>query len=362
MKKVQLVTLHSQNNNFGSVLQAYALYSYISKLGYDVEILNYRPYYSNGSINMKARIKKIIANTIFLPYFIIRNIRFNEFINQQNQTKKFTSYNDLTKNHPKADIYMVGSDQVWNSDYLCGKDPTYYLKYANSTKKMSYAASMGRIVNTKEELNRIMELTKDFRFISLREKKSAVQFQHLGRTDAKYVLDPVFLLSYSDYRKLHVNNIQHDTDYILAYVIHKDDFISKVIDVFAKKTGKKVIQVGGFASKCNYNYFPRSAGPREFLTLVDNASFIITSSFHGTAFAHIYQKQFAVVMPRSNTLRIENILETAGTTDRVVKEMSDIEKILSHCIDYNEVNLKLYKKIEESKKYLIESLRVLSNE
>lgn len=362
MKKVQLVTLHSQNNNFGSILQAYALYSYTSQLGYDVEVLNYRPYYSNGSVDVKARIKKIIVNTIFLPYYILRSTRFNSFIKQEKQTKRFTSYEELEKNHPQADIYMIGSDQVWNTSFLCGKDPTYYLKYTDSTKKMSYAASMGRTVNSQEEINRIVELTKDFRFISLREEKSAVQLQQLGREDAKYVLDPVFLLSYSDYKKLHVDNTQHDNDYILAYVIHKDDFISKVIDEIAKKTGKKVIQVGGFASKCNYDSFPRSAGPREFLTLVENASFIVTSSFHGTAFAHIYQKQFAIVMPGSNTLRIENILETAGTSNRVVKEIGDIEKIISQNIDYDKVNLKLNKKIEESREYLVESLRLLSEE
>lgn len=360
MKKVQLVTLHSQNNNFGSVLQAYALYRYTSKLGYDVEVLNYRPYYSNGSINLKARIKKIIVNTMFLPHYLLRNYRFNKFIKQEKQTKKFTSYDELIKNHPEADIYMIGSDQVWNTSFLCGRDLTYYLKYTDSENKMSYGASMGRIVGSQEEVSKLVESTKEFRFISLREKKSAIQFQQSGRADTRYVLDPVFLLNYLDYTKLHVNNIQCDDDYILAYVIHKDDFISQVIEAISKKIGKKVIQVGGFASKCNYDSFPRSAGPREFLSLLEKASFVITSSFHGTAFSHIYQKQFAVVMPSSNTLRIENIIETAGTIDRVVNKISDIDKILSQDIDYNKVNLKLNKKIEDSREYLKDSLRTLS--
>lgn len=362
MKKVQLTTLHSQNNNFGSVLQAYALYQYTKQLGYDVEVLNYRPYYSNGSKDIKAFIKKIIVNTMFLSYYISRSRRFNEFLKQEKQTKKFTSYEELEKNHPEADIYMIGSDQVWNTSFLCGKDPTYYLEYTDSPNKMSYAASMGRFVNSQEEINRTKELTKDFKFISLREDKSAIQLQQAGRTDAKYVLDPVFLLSYSDYQNLHVKNKQIEDDYILAYVIHRDKFISQVIDEIVKITGKKVIQVGGFSSKCNYDSFPRGSGPREFLTLVENASFIVTSSFHGTAFAHIYQKQFAIVMPSSNTLRLENILETAGTTNRVVKEISDIERICNRKIDYNEVNQRLNKKIQESREYLKESLRILSGE
>lgn len=360
MKKVLITTLHSQNNNFGSVLQGYALYKYTQQLGYEVEMLNYRPFYSNGSTNLMMKMKKIVVNTIFLPFYYARSRRFNEFLQQEKQTKKFTTYDELVEAHPKADIYMIGSDQVWNTSYLCGKDSTYYLKYTNSQKKMSYAASMGRVVNSDEELKNTVELTKDFKFISLREEKSALQLQQAGRSDAKYVLDPVFLLPYEDYKKMQVEN--KEKDYILAYIIHKDDFISQIVEEVAKKTGKKVIQVGGFASKCNYDRFPRDAGPREFLSLLENASFVITSSFHGVAFSHIYQKQFAVIMPSANTLRIENILETAGTSDRVVSEISDIERIYNQKIDYNGVNQRLNKKIQESREYLKESLKILSGE
>ncbi|MEE8705856.1 MAG: polysaccharide pyruvyl transferase family protein [Oscillospiraceae bacterium] len=357
MKRILLVTLHSQNNNFGSVLQANSLYAYLTEAGYDVDILDYRPFYSNGAVSLKAFLKKAAVNTLYLPQYIRRSQRFETLLKSEQLTRKFTDIADVKKCASEYDIFMIGSDQVWNPHYLCGKDPTYFLDFVESPNKLSYAASIGTDNLTSEEIINIGKRISKFRFVSFREKRSVVQLKNVVR-NAEYVLDPVFLYSVEHYKAMENKYIMHESGYILAYVIHKDPFIAEVIAKIAKELKKKVIQVGGFAPKCKYNSFPRSAGPAEFLTLLDHADYVVTSSFHGTAFSHIYHKQFAVVMPHGNELRIENILQTAGTTDRVIKSLDDTSKILKP-IDYDSVDIKINFMRNQSKNYLKKALSAM---
>lgn len=359
MNKILLLTLHSQNNNFGSVLQAHSLYSFMEEMGNDITILNYQPYYSNGAVSFKAFIKKAVTNFMFLPAYLLRTKRFNRLVNAKKLTRKATRFSELIEISKEYDSFLIGSDQVWNPHYLCGRDDAYFLKFTDSKNKASYAASIGTEDITDAEWNDIADKLSDFRYVSLRENKSCLQLKKHGIKDAHYVLDPVFLHNADYYRRLESKAIE-DKGYILAYIIHKDPFVLQVVDKISQITGKQVIQIGGFLSKCNYDKFYRSAGPAEFLYLIDNADFIVTSSFHGAAFAHIFNKQFAVVMPYGNTLRLENILETAGTENRVIKSLSDVEKMLEP-IDYVHVNEKINAKLEDSIDYikkLIENIGV----
>ena len=349
MKKVLLLTLHSQNNNFGSVLQAFALQKYLRNLEFDVTVLNYQPFYSNGATNWKMKVKKLITNLLFLPFYLERTKRFNKVLSCENLTDKVTTYDKLYLFAHGYDIYMIGSDQVWNPKFLCGQDPAYYFKFVDEGIKVSYAASLGNSNHNIEELVSLGNNIADFYRVSLRENKSVKQLEGLGFQNLLYVLDPVFLLDVSDYRAMQENI--SEKGYILAYIIEKDEFMFKVVDKIAKALNKKVIQIGGFASKCKYDKYPREAGPLDFLAYIDNADFVITSSFHGTAFSLIYNKQFAVVMPSDNTLRLENILETAGLEDRIIDELDDVEDMFK-TIDYAPVNERIERARTISRNFL----------
>lgn len=359
MKKVLLLTLHSQNNNFGSVLQASSLYNYLEKKGFETTILNYQPYYSNGALSPKLFVKKIIVNTMFLPNFIRRTKNFNKILKNEKLTKKYTKIEELQGVEKDYDIVMIGSDQVWNPTYLCGQDSAYYLDFVKEKKKVSYAASVGTQDLSKEQLEDLRNKIQEFSNVSVREEISAEQLKSVGREDATYVLDPVFLFDKSYYSKLQEKTNREG--YVLAYIIHKDPLISEIVDEAAKRLNKKVIQVGGFASKCNYDEFMRDIGPCEFLDLIDNADFIVTNSFHGLAFSHIYHKQFAAVMPHGNELRLKNIIETAGTEDHVIKCVEDFEKCLIP-IDYEKVDERINAMREQSYKYLDKVLNVSEEE
>lgn len=354
MNKILLLTLHSQNNNFGSVLQGYALYHYLEKKGNDVTMLDYQPYYANGEKNNAQKIKARVRDFIFEKYFKERQKRFDAILNMENRTKLATTYDELPEISQGYDIYMIGSDQVWNPGFLCGRDPAYYWSFIQNGNKYAYAASMGSAEHKAEIYDELSERTKDFTAISLRENISAEQMRKHGRTDAEYVLDPVFLLNVQEYRSMQTDRKERGC--ILAYIIHKDAFMEKVVDELARLTNKKVVQIGGFASKCQSDTFIREAGPADFLSLIDNADFIITSSFHGTAFAHIYNKQFAVVMPNNNTLRLKNILGTAGTQNRVITDMNDVAKMVTESINYDQVNKRIDNMREKSYRFIEKAL------
>lgn len=340
MKKVLLITLHNQKNNFGTVLQSYALYNKVENYGYDVKILDYEPYYANGVKTPVQFIKRTLVNMRFLYSYIRRNQRFEEFIKKQKMTRRYKDMKEIEANPELADIYLIGSDQVWNDEYLCGQDKVYYAGFTESKAKMSYSASAGRVMNS-EALDILKRNTEQITYISMREKYSAEQMQENFGRNIEYVLDPVFLLHMNDYKSLIKEKHVQMKGYILAYVIKKDKLISDCIEQVAALTGKKVIQVGGFAKKCDYDYFPRAAGPIEFLELIDNADIVITSSFHGTAFAHIFKKQFLIVMPEESPLRVENILELAGTKNRIVENIDQVSEMLENPIDYASVDAML---------------------
>ena len=321
-------------------------------------MLDYQPYYSNGITNIKMLFRKAISNTLFFPQYVIRNSKFNSFIKMEQLSKHCTQNNQLKEVANEYEVLLIGSDQVWNPNYLCGKDSAYTLQFSDSKNKMSYAASIGTEDISNEELKTLLQKIKSFKYVSVREESSAVLLQKHGRADAKYVLDPVFLHESEYYRNLQSSS--KDKGYILAYIMNRDPLIEKLVNEAAKKYNKKVVQVGGFMSKCRCDKFYRAAGPRDFLALIDGADYVITSSFHGASFSHIYHKQFLVVMPPANQLRLLNILQTAGTTNRIAKSVDDLA-ILDHPIDYNIVDKRLNNIKQISKQYLINSLNEMGD-
>lgn len=136
-EKISLTTIHSQNNNFGSVWQAFALSWFLEKNEYRPETLDYRPSYSNGLTSVK-RIPTMLAGRLLHGLAVrTREKRFQSFISSRPLSRRYARYNEIKSCPPQADVYLIGSDQVWNPDYLCGNDPAYYLEFTDSNKKLA---------------------------------------------------------------------------------------------------------------------------------------------------------------------------------------------------------------------------------
>jgi hypothetical protein len=345
--KVKIITLHHIANNFGSVLQGCALCSFLNQNGYDAALIDYIP-----SPNVLKRIKTAVVNMIFFPYYIKRRRRFRRYLlTHARLTKRYTRYKQLLKDVPQADAYIAGSDQIWNPHFPCGKDDAYYLKFIPGRNKMAYAASTGRLLDD-QELAALHRNTQDFRYISLREGASWAQFRRSGR-EAEHVLDPVFLLDRQYYLKgMGPNEMGR---YLLVYAVDIDGMMGRAVKEIAEEKGLKVISIGGFRKKCACDIFIRSAGPEDFVRLVYGAQCILTSSFHAAALSLILNKEFAVVPPRINALRIEDLLETVGIPGRIIRSAVDVQRMKAP-IDYEKVNRIIQHMREASSRYLLDCL------
>lgn len=355
--KVIISTLFNQYNNFGTVLQSIALKKYIESKGYNVETVNYSlAIYKYGVVNLKSIIMRCSVNLMFAPQFFLRSVRFSKFIRTYNTltSNKYNSKRALFKNPPKADVYISGSDQIWNPRYPCGLDDTFYLKYTDSQNKMSFASSAGTSDLTEEEYKNLINKISDFKFVSVREKDTKEKLVEMGRDDAIHVCDPVALLSKEEYREM--TSFKSKEKFILVYAINKDPLLEEVVNKLACITKLKMIAIGGFAKKCKSDMFIRSAGPNEFLGLIDNALFVVTSSFHGLMFSLIFEKQFFIIEPKTNKLRLKSITEITDTNDRIVKNTEKLEDLVDSPIDYEKVSPLFLNFINKSKNYLDNAL------
>lgn len=346
--KISIITLHDIGNNFGSTLQGCALCEFLRQNHYDAEIINYLPDYRSAAGKMRA----LLTNGVFLPFYLQRKRNFGRYYREHAVlSRRYRTFAQLKENPPKADVYLVGSDQVWNPHFPCGRDKAFYLEFLSSGEKMAYSASLGRL-QTQEEITALIERLRPFRAVAVRERASMEQLHTAGRKDVRYVLDPVFLFP-ADYYQQHITP-KPSKRFLLVYAINKDPVLEEAALRVAKDHDLEIISIGGFSRKCRQGHFLRSAGPIEFLNLIAHSDFFLTSSFHGTALALILNKQFAVVQPRINSLRVENLLQTAGIMEQAISSPADISRI--HPIDYSLVNQKLAPLIDASKHFLLETL------
>lgn len=357
--KILIITIHDIGNNFGSTLQSCALYEFIKEIGHEVQIINYQPQYNN----LKQQIKEFLVRLFFLKEYSKREKSFKLYYNNHSSLtkKKITKFGELLSLAYSADVYITGSDQVWNPNNPCGNDESYYLKFTNSLRKMSYAASLGTLLD-EVQVQSLIDKIEDYRYISVREWESKLQLINHGFDNVKYVLDPVFLFP----REYYIENAGQSSQkvygrYLLVYAVKEDKLISMTAKRLARKYNLKIILIGGLKKKCDCDYFIRSAGPREFLDLMNNAQMIVTSSFHAVAFALILNKQFVVVLPKENSMRINSILDVTETINRTISKIEDIDEI-NFEIDYKYTNSLLEPLIQESKQFLLNSLVVFEDE
>ena len=315
------ITIHALDN-CGSGLQSYALQQYLIQNGIENEIIDYRPWYihNNGRpLDWKFFIKRII----FLRGLKKRRKIYDDFVaNYLNCTDKvYKSYEALKKEEFQANYFITGSDQIWNSYFECGKDRAYYLSFLKGTaKKVSYAASLGRTYFDEKKIAFLHEQTKDFQFITVREKSAISILQQAGQV-AVQVCDPTFLLDATQYRKNERNVI--NGDYILVYLTQSSELLDSALEILKKKYNAKVVYVGSFLNRCKCDVNLTNVGPWEFVGLIDHACFVVAGSFHATVFSSILKISFAV-FPYENNIRMQELLEGLGLENRFIQSENDL--------------------------------------
>lgn len=360
--KIKTITCHDVYNS-GASLQAYALMNYLQQKGNDVEIIDYKPeylskHYKLGAITNPKYEKNLILKITYLI------LKFPERILALRNKKKYDLFKDnylkiterryisneeLKRNLPEADIYICGSDQIWNSKFDNGKDPAFYLDFVPKGKiKASYAASFATDSIDKE----LKEITKDriskLDYVGVREISALDILDSLDIKNGVQVLDPVFLLDKFKWEKL-TYEINNNEKYIFVYDFDGNELIREIAEKIAKNKKLKIYTV----FKSNYSdKVIKRMGPIDFISYIKNAEFVISNSFHGTAFSIIFEKQFAVVNRKEaiNT-RMRDLLSILKIENRLISENYNFNNLIND-VDYKEVNKYLRERLEVSKTYL----------
>lgn len=341
--KIGIMTFYD-TTNYGALFQMYALQKKVKEIcsDSDVSIVRYSceavEKRENLSIFKASNLKDLIKNTVL---FFPNKSKHKKFLDFCNKNMKFSSkiynYDNHSLIDEEFDSIIVGSDQVWNN-ILTANDFGFFLPECRGVKKYSYAASFGKKdieANVKEK---ITEFLTQFRGISCREKDGSNIVESLG-LNCSTVLDPTFLLSKADWEHLSESHRTNEK-YILMYLVQDRDNTFKYAKKLAKKHGLKIKYVN-ISPRYEFgveNIF--TASPIEFLSLIENAKYIITGSYHGVALSINYQKNFIYELNKGKAQfnsRIHNLLSSLDLLNRII----DFNNFDISDIDYLKVNQKL---------------------
>lgn len=364
--KIKTITCHDVYNS-GASLQAYALVTYLRSLGHDAEIIDYKPDYlshhfplwglNNPAFDMP--IVRVLYKLAKLPGRIKnrtsrRKREYDDFKRDYLPVtaKQYRNNEELKHNPPKADAYLAGSDQIWNCFFQNGRDPAFYLDFApKNAVKASYAASFATEDIPDEWKPQVRKWLSGLDAISVRESSGAEIIKQLGICGAEQVLDPVFLLTAEHWEKIE-KPIKTEYPYVLYYDFDQNKEMLSAALQFARAKGWRLYSI--FPCKqCDRSF--EQEGPCTFLWLVRNAQFVISNSFHATAFSLIFHKEFAVCRRKEGiNTRMVDLLELVGLDERLVSgnELKDLKPI-----DYNVVDIKIEGLLTRSKEFLERALQ-----
>lgn len=349
---IKVITRHGPSN-YGSLLQSIATVKVLKQLGYDVSIIDYqrKDERGYGIIRSQLKTKDKIANPIKkVAYAIIRypvekfaQIKFDKMRTRWlPMTKRVSDYRQLEE--LKADIFMTGSDQVWGPTMSGNYDPAYFLKFVdNETPKVAYAASFGKTKFGEETINAYKQLLSRYDKIAVREESAVSILRDWGlKNSVGQVLDPTLLLNSEEWDStIHFTDTNHNKGkrYILLYLIHGNSSHIDYAKRMAKETGMQLINVNPFFHRVlNAGHFICCPDVAEFLSLINEATFMITDSFHGTCFAINLNKQFVELLPHNGTsTRNQSILGLTNLTNRIVSDLNDLNWE-DRIIDYSHIN------------------------
>ena len=345
--EIKIITLHSLFNP-GSALQAFALQKYLSNNN-DVKIIDYRPAYTRYGI---SRLKALVRKVLFFRLRMRQTRKFHKFMQKyMNLTKTFFCYKSLKNANLHADLFIAGSDQLWNTDFPCGNDNAFYLDFVKNSKKISYSTSVGKKNIDKKNLNRIKMFSDSFSSIAVRERDTSVQLsEKLGRNVA-WVCDPVFLLDVGVYDAMIEQKSHFLKPYAFIYLSPKSQMLDTLVQYYRSK-GLMIVLGGGYnKSRCDCDVHVKDMGPLDFLNFIKNADVVVSTSFHATAFCHIFHKDFVTILPPKNGERIASLLDQTGLFNRGVVDSVDIN-IINKPIDWAEVDIHIEEYVRVSKEYL----------
>jgi hypothetical protein len=386
MKRIAVLTFFNAKN-YGGDLQAFALQKKLSLLRYEVKVIqlfrpqnkefirsnNFLPIINlTDKISKKAKLNSKITNFIsklakivFKKRFTTRQNRFLSFEKENINLSEeiFYNFDQLYNRDLPYDIFITGSDQVWN--YTNGFSPEpYFLTFVKKgKKKISYAASIGHSNIPAEIEEKYRTWFNNIDYISTREEQAEQLIKDISGKDAITALDPTFLLTMEEWLKIFNVQKQNSDSYLLIYNLSKSPYLFKLAQFIAKRKNFKIIRIVPSCWTLEHHIGIKNiydAGPVEFVKLFANASFVLTNSFHGTAFSINFNIPFFTVQRRNNKTnsRFINILNKTNLYQRLIYDDSPfpVENIFD--LDFSQSNHLLDFERSKSLDFLINSIEI----
>ncbi|QNL51634.1 polysaccharide pyruvyl transferase family protein [Olivibacter sp. SDN3] len=358
-KKIGIITILNVNN-YGAELQAFALHHKLKLLGYDSEIINYL-YYKNPRFRFEQQAKPLFgtskmnkvkdlaikwldkyAESTNREVARTREERFKNFhLKNTALSVTYHSFSELYEAEHPYNVFIVGSDQVWNPNNGTNLEP-YFLTFApTNARKISYASSfgVGKIDRLIYPIYR--KLLNNLDFIGTREETGVTLIEEITKREATRVVDPTLLLSKREWEDILVP-YEENRPYILLFIFKNSSYVTELAYALQKKTGYRIIRVCKNAKRVESDekiLNLRDLGPLEFLGLYQKAAIVLTTSFHGTVFSLIFEKPFFTITPASknNNIRQQELLRRVGLQSRLLKEGDDFPDLDDVSIDFGPV-------------------------
>lgn len=349
--KVGILTFPN-SPSYGASLQMFALYNTIQNFGYTPEVINYQNNYMNSKQHMeKKRIKVFIQNII--SYKTKRGFKKFEYYMDFFPLKAISDQKQLKNLSKNYDFIIVGSDQVWNPS-ITNEDLSYFLNFCEKEKSISYAASFGVNSIDMSFQNKIRPCLKEIKSLSVREYDGQQIIESLIQKKVEIVLDPTFLIEKNKWIDLIGNRKIIKNEYIFAFVfnetIENSIFLEKL--QIEKQLPIVMISDNPLNISTKKKKYVSGVTPIDFLSLIANASFVFTDSFHGSAFSIILEKEFFVSLSTKTNSRLETLLESMNLENRNIKADP-----LKHSIDYHLVRKNIKSLRENSMNFLKNALK-----
>lgn len=358
--KIELITLH-RVTNFGSLLQTYASQYILQKDGNTVEVIDFIPeglQFKRALFPKGARTIKCILK--LLPNLVVNAFQYlmvDQFLrkNINVTSRKYYKYQDLLDSTPVADIYVSGSDQLWNTQNNNPFDDlkAYYLQFTPEGKKrIAISGSFGRYDFSNKEKEYIKEWLSKYDAISVREEQGVKFIESLGLENAVHVLDPTLLLTKIEWNSF-VSRKPPKQKYVFVYNLNRNKTVESIATAIAKEKGLNIIN---FADTFEFINGARNLlfnKPEDLVYYINYADYVVTDSFHGTAFSiNLNTPFFTVPAPRFNS-RLISILECVGLkNDRYVENKETALININKSIEWEKINSILSFEREKTKKFI----------
>ena len=358
--KVGLLTFPN-SVSYGCVLQMYALYCTVQAMGHEAEVINYQNRYMKqerhmGGNTFKGRLRRCVRGIVHRPMYCAFR-KFENKIIRAFPERVFEDSQRLSEIGNRYDAVICGSDQVWNPD-ITNADMSYFLDFCGEkTRRIAYAPSFGVVEFTEELCCKMQRELRQFYALSVRETPGKKLVESLTERNVQVVMDPTFFLSTEQWIELEEKHPAAHGEYILYFTVRSSKTLLDEAIELSKKTGMKLVIIGGnpirkIKKKDNVEYAV-DIGPGQWLYLMHNARYILTNSFHGTAFAINFRKDFYVEYSAKTNSRLIHILEVLGLTDRVV----GTEAIHPTSVNYTIAERELLQLQKEAWTYLQQALQ-----